>query len=98
MFYLLSVEQYSQRSWEFAERKTRKSSGIDGSIPPPPRYRIIIEVFIGVAILAILRSKTNAFPVSTVVIEQYRPPTGNFVIGTVQPLMSPFLNNLRMWS
>ncbi|KAH7927698.1 hypothetical protein BV22DRAFT_1103507 [Leucogyrophana mollusca] len=27
-----------------------------------------------VAILAILRSKTNAFPLSTVIIEQYRPP------------------------
>ena len=60
---------------------------------PPPRYKIIIEFFIGVAILAILRSKTNAFPVSTVVIEQYRPPTGTFIIGTVQPVMSPFLNN-----
>jgi len=52
-----------QRSWEFAERKTRKSSGVDA-----------------VAVLAILRSKTNAFPVSTVVIEQYRPPVGNFII------------------
>lgn len=33
-----------------------------------------------VAILAILRSKTNAFPLSTVVIEQYRPAIDKFVI------------------
>ncbi|KAF8797854.1 hypothetical protein BYT27DRAFT_7124212 [Phlegmacium glaucopus] len=56
-----------ERSWEFAERKTRKSSGVDA-----------------VAVLAILRSKTDAFPVSTVVIEQYRPPVGKFIIGTVR--------------
>ncbi|KAI6168659.1 NUDIX hydrolase domain-like protein [Pisolithus thermaeus] len=35
-----------------------------------------------VAILAVLRSKTNAFPLSTVVIEQYRPPIDKFVIGS----------------
>jgi ADP-ribose pyrophosphatase len=56
-------QEGTERSWEFAERTTRKSSGIDG-----------------VAVLAILRSKTDAFPVSTVVIEQYRPPVGNFII------------------
>jgi len=52
-----------ERLWEFAERKTRKSSGVDA-----------------VAVLVILRSKTNAFPVSTVVIEQYRPPVGKYII------------------
>ncbi|TFK42833.1 NUDIX hydrolase domain-like protein [Crucibulum laeve] len=52
-----------QRLWECAERKTRKSTGVDA-----------------VAILSILRSKTNAFPLSTVVIEQYRPPIGKFII------------------
>ncbi|KAF8906015.1 NUDIX hydrolase domain-like protein [Gymnopilus junonius] len=31
-----------------------------------------------VAIFAVIRSKTNAFPVSTVVIEQYRPPIGKY--------------------
>jgi len=56
-------QEGTERSWEFAERTTRKSSGIDG-----------------VAVVAILRSKTNAFPVSTVVIEQYRPPIGSFII------------------
>lgn len=35
----------------------------------------------GVAVLAVIRSKTNAFPVSTVVIEQYRPPIGRYIIG-----------------
>lgn len=34
-----------------------------------------------VAILAIIKSKTGAFPPSTVVIEQYRPPIGKYVIG-----------------
>jgi len=33
-----------------------------------------------VAILALIRSKTHAFPLSTVIIEQYRPPIGKFII------------------
>ncbi|KIM57660.1 hypothetical protein SCLCIDRAFT_130000 [Scleroderma citrinum Foug A] len=33
-----------------------------------------------VAILAILRSRTNAFPLSTVVVEQYRPPIDKVVV------------------
>lgn len=36
-----------------------------------------------VAVLAVIRSKTNSFPASTIVIEQYRPPIGKFIIGTV---------------
>ncbi|KAG9225886.1 hypothetical protein CCMSSC00406_0006492 [Pleurotus cornucopiae] len=52
-----------ERTWECAERKTRKSSGVDA-----------------VAILALIKSKTNAFPLSTVVIEQYRPPIDKYII------------------
>ncbi|KAG6889779.1 hypothetical protein C0992_004197 [Termitomyces sp. T32_za158] len=33
-----------------------------------------------VAVLAILRSRTNAFPVSTIIIEQYRPPIDKYII------------------
>ncbi|THH31377.1 hypothetical protein EUX98_g2830 [Antrodiella citrinella] len=33
-----------------------------------------------VAVFAILRSETDAFPVSTVIIEQYRPPIDKFVV------------------
>jgi len=33
-----------------------------------------------VAILALIRSKTRAFPLSTVIVEQYRPPVGKFVV------------------
>jgi len=33
-----------------------------------------------VAILALIRSKTHAFPLSTVIIEQYRPPIGKFIV------------------
>jgi hypothetical protein len=36
---------------------------------------------LAVAVLAMIRSKTNAFPLSTVVIEQYRPPIDKFIIG-----------------
>jgi hypothetical protein len=36
---------------------------------------------IAVAILAIIRSKSNAFKPSTVIIEQYRPPIGATIIG-----------------
>jgi ADP-ribose pyrophosphatase len=35
---------------------------------------------IAVAILAIIKSKTNSFPPSTVVVEQYRPPIDKFII------------------
>ncbi|KZT20248.1 hypothetical protein NEOLEDRAFT_1140944 [Neolentinus lepideus HHB14362 ss-1] len=33
-----------------------------------------------VAILSIIRSKTNAFPPSTVIIEQFRPPVNSYVV------------------
>ncbi|KAF9653371.1 hypothetical protein BDM02DRAFT_3135549 [Thelephora ganbajun] len=33
-----------------------------------------------VAIFTLIRSKTNAFPLSTIVVEQYRPPVGKFVV------------------
>ncbi|KAL1730063.1 NUDIX hydrolase domain-like protein [Schizophyllum commune] len=33
-----------------------------------------------VSIFALLRSKKNAFPLSTVIIEQYRPPIDKFII------------------
>jgi len=41
----------------------------------------VIMFYSAVAILAILRSETNAFPLSTVVVEQYRPPIDKFVVG-----------------
>ncbi|KAF8204058.1 NUDIX hydrolase domain-like protein [Pholiota molesta] len=53
-----------QRVWEYAERKTRAKA----------------SGVDGVAVLAVIRSKTNAFPVSTILIEQYRPPIGKFLI------------------
>ncbi|GJE97054.1 NUDIX hydrolase [Phanerochaete sordida] len=33
-----------------------------------------------VAVLAVLRSETNKFPTSTVIIEQYRPPVAKYVV------------------
>ncbi|KAF9228627.1 hypothetical protein BS17DRAFT_772267 [Gyrodon lividus] len=57
-------EEGKQRVWECAERK-------------------IVGGYTGkdaVAVLAILKSKTNAFPLSTVIIEQYRPPIDKVVI------------------
>jgi ADP-ribose pyrophosphatase len=35
-----------------------------------------------VAVLAILTSTNPSFPLSTIIIEQYRPPVGAYVIGT----------------
>lgn len=52
-----------ERVWECAERKTRKSTGVDA-----------------VAVMALIKSKTNAFPASTVIIEQFRPPIGKYII------------------
>lgn len=51
----------------------------------------MIPESIAVAVLAILRSETSAFPPSTVIIEQYRPPVDAFVIGKY------FEHYLRMW-
>ncbi|PFH47181.1 hypothetical protein AMATHDRAFT_77332 [Amanita thiersii Skay4041] len=42
-----------------------------------------------VAIFAILRSRTNAFPPSTVIIEQYRPPVDKVVVGLVDANETP---------
>lgn len=70
-----------QRLWECAERKTRKSSGIDGKTPASPICHCTLIPSPAVAVLAVLRSRTNAFPVSTVIIEQYRPPIDKFIIG-----------------
>lgn len=56
-------QEGKERFWECAERKTRKSTGVDA-----------------VAVFTILRSKTKAFAASTVVIEQYRPPIGKYII------------------
>jgi len=53
-----------KRVWECAERKV-----VQGATGKD-----------AVAIFAILKSKTNAFPLSTVVIEQYRPPLDKHVI------------------
>ncbi|KAN0075313.1 NUDIX hydrolase domain-like protein [Tylopilus felleus] len=53
-----------KRVWECAERK-------------------VVQGHTGkdaVAIFAILKSKTNAFPLSTVILEQYRPPLDKHVI------------------
>ncbi|KAG6379095.1 NUDIX hydrolase domain-like protein [Boletus reticuloceps] len=53
-----------KRVWECAERK-------------------VVQGHTGkdaVAIFAILKSKTDAFPLSTVIIEQYRPPLDKYVI------------------
>lgn len=85
----LGVYRYwlrSQRIWECAERKTRGSSGIDGVFYKEwlsSTHVILIKrnKSSAVAVLAVLSSKTNAFPKSTVVIEQYRPPIDRFIIG-----------------
>jgi len=42
-----------------------------------------------VAVLAILHSKVSAFPPSTVIIEQYRPPIGKYIIGNFTPQTLP---------
>ncbi len=42
--------------------------------------------FAAVGILALIRSKTRAFPLSTVIVEQYRPPLGKFVVGQSQSI------------
>ncbi|KAG9318290.1 NUDIX hydrolase domain-like protein [Chiua virens] len=53
-----------KRVWECAERKV-----VQGRTGKD-----------GVAIFTLLKSKTNAFPLSTVILEQYRPPLDKYVI------------------
>jgi ADP-ribose pyrophosphatase len=66
-------EDGKQCVWECAERKVVE--GLTGKD--------------AVAILAILKSKTNAFPLSTVVIEQYRPPIDKLIIELPAGLLNP---------
>ncbi|KAL4074605.1 NUDIX hydrolase domain-like protein [Scleroderma yunnanense] len=76
-------EDGKQRIWECAERKTRGKSGIDGVcvvLAPTPSIDAGLSHYLAVSILAILRSRTNAFPLSTVVVEQYRPPIDKIVV------------------
>ncbi|EPQ58528.1 hypothetical protein GLOTRDRAFT_114924 [Gloeophyllum trabeum ATCC 11539] len=42
-----------------------------------------------VAILSIIKSKTNAFPPSTVIIEQFRPPVNSYVVGLIDEDETP---------
>ncbi|KAH9857767.1 NUDIX hydrolase domain-like protein [Lenzites betulinus] len=42
-----------------------------------------------VAILALLRSESNAFPPSTIIIEQFRPPVNSRVIGLINEGETP---------
>jgi hypothetical protein len=49
-----------------------------------------------VAVLAIIRSKTNAFPLSTIIIEQYRPPIDKFIIGACRCLLTVSLAHLSL--
>ncbi|KAI9569091.1 NUDIX hydrolase domain-like protein [Boletus coccyginus] len=58
-------QEGTKRVWECAERKV-----VQGQTGKD-----------AVAIFAILKSKSNAFPLSTVIIEQYRPPLDKYVIG-----------------
>jgi len=83
-----------KRLWECAERTTRKESGIDGA---QGGFILSHLLYIpahcaGVAVLTVLRSKTKAFPLSTVIIEQYRPPLDNIVIGMLQLLSPAFIH------
>jgi ADP-ribose pyrophosphatase len=76
-------QEGKQRLWEAAERKTRGSSGVDGQ--PVSPYSWIssyteLHRCLAVSIITIIRSKTNAFPPSTVILEQYRPPMANTII------------------
>ncbi|KAI9440596.1 NUDIX hydrolase domain-like protein [Lactarius indigo] len=74
-----------KRVWEAADRRTRGNSGIDGNLSLTPNLSSWRSKFVpsrptAVAVLALIRSKTHAFPISTVIIEQYRPPIGKFII------------------
>ena len=52
------------------------------TLPSPCTFVIEIDpLVVAVVIFAVIRSETGAFPLSTVIIEQYRPPVGKFVVG-----------------
>ena len=43
--------------------------------------RLTFHMAQAVTILSIIRSEKGSFPPSTIIIEQYRPPIGKFIIG-----------------
>jgi ADP-ribose pyrophosphatase len=74
---------YVQRLWECAERKTRKSSGVDGQFLNGLCFFFLEQrrACLAVAVFAIIRSKNKSFAPSTVLIEQYRPPIDKYIVG-----------------
>jgi ADP-ribose pyrophosphatase len=66
-----------QRSWEVANRATRSKAGVDCKCDPLG-CRHFVDV-LAVHILALLHHPSK--PVSTIIIEQYRPPIEKTVVG-----------------
>ena len=78
----LTVLESTERVWECAERKSRKSTGVDGA---GIFWWLLAlnKLSSAVAIMALIKSKTNDFPLSTVIIEQFRPPIGKYIVGKI---------------
>ena len=78
-------------------RRTRGSSGINGTIfcsPHLPHFSESVFFPPVVAILPLIQSKTRAFPISTIIIEQYRPPVGKIVVGQSVSQTSAYMLSL----
>jgi len=80
----LTVLESTKRVWECAERKTRNATGVDGAgifwwLLALNGHKLSSAV----AIMALIKSKTNNFPLSTVIIEQFRPPIGKYIVGKI---------------
>ena len=70
----------TKRMWEAANRATRSKAGVDCSFLAP-RCPHADSRSKAVHILALLHHPSK--PVSTIIIEQYRPPIGSAVIGRI---------------
>ncbi|KAJ8454521.1 hypothetical protein ONZ51_g12977 [Trametes cubensis] len=67
---------------------------VSGSLRNAPRVHPP-ALMASVAILALLRSESNKFPPSTIIIEQYRPPVDRHVVGLISEGESPEQTAIR---
>ncbi|KAJ8475130.1 hypothetical protein ONZ51_g6765 [Trametes cubensis] len=76
------------------EGLSSSEANVSGSLRNAPRVHPP-ALMASVAILALLRSESNKFPPSTIIIEQYRPPVDRHVVGLISEGESPEQTAIR---
>ncbi|KAI0653200.1 NUDIX hydrolase domain-like protein [Cubamyces menziesii] len=95
---VISVEglSSSEAKWVKLKKCTyRDPTGKEALFYARNPCRVSYRRFLAVAILALLRSESNKFPPSTIIIEQYRPPVDRHVVGLISEGESPEQTAIR---